>query len=53
MTPIKPCPFDGAPAYVYEAWGLWGVECSFCKIHRGEFDNPESAIQSWNKRVEE
>ncbi len=55
MAELKPCPFCGGLAEVYEdeVWYWeWKVECKNDIRHRLEyFDTKEEAIEAWNKRA--
>ena len=48
MIELKPCPFCGAPAHPWEAWGHWGVECEFCDAKIRDYGTRERAIEVWN-----
>lgn len=53
---IKPCPFCGGKARLYNRLGLWWVSCaslrdeceSECRTR--VFDLPDMAVKAWNKR---
>lgn len=44
-----PCPFCDAPAQTYNAWGAWGVECTFCEARIRGYSTREGAIKAWNR----
>lgn len=50
---LKPCPFCGARALIYEAFpGSYIVHCVRCKCMFGRFFSHENdAIVEWNRRA--
>ena len=48
---IKPCPFCGGKAYVYQGMYPW-VECEDCCGRNGTSETVEEAIENWNDRGE-
>ncbi len=47
---LKPCPFCGSEAELFEAPGVYFVECSKC-YYPTSWDTKEEAITEWNTRV--
>ena len=43
------CPFCGAPAQAYSAWGAWGVVCTFCEAKSRGYSTREGAVHAWNR----
>ena len=57
MAELKPCPFCGEKATIYqdlECGGYYRVGCLYCDMYVNTpiFDNPEEAIEMWNRRAE-
>ena len=56
MTELKPCPFCGGEAEVFDYWNegkkknRWVVMCKNCKGGLGELDTKEEAFEKWNNR---
>lgn len=50
MTELKPCPFCGGEAELYNDEGLWKVQCEDCEASTGQYYMPENAIAAWNTR---
>ena len=56
MTELKPCPFCGGEADIFDYWNEWKkkyrwvVMCTNCKGGLGELDTKEEAIEKWNNR---
>ena len=54
MKEIKPCPFCGSKAEVYEECGMVKIRCSsyMCQASVNCWhDEVEDAIEAWNKRA--
>lgn len=50
---IKNCPFCNGKASIYRDYaGLWLVQCDDCGIGTLHSLKLESAIETWNRRVE-
>lgn len=53
---LKPCPFCGGKARLYNRFGWWYVACGTmrdkCKVDCStiQFDSPDKAVEVWNKR---
>ena len=53
MEDIKPCPFCGCRAGVYQAYdGLWCVQCDGCGMTT-LYGDKEAVIRWWNHRYGE
>lgn len=58
-TKLKPCPFCGGKAKVYETnlgmdcFSWWNVECNDCEASMEGFGSERVAIRVWNTRIEE
>ena len=53
---LKPCPFCGSEATLYEYrwWGIsYGVECTKCDAILEGYSTKEEAIEAWNRRANE
>lgn len=57
MVELKPCPFCGAKAELFQSGRMWAVQCSAesptecpCKPWSHYMDTPELAIEAWNRR---
>lgn len=57
---LKPCPFCGARAELFQNGSRWAVECSAesptecqCGPWTHYMDSPETAIEEWNKRADD
>ena len=49
---LKPCPFCGSEAELFEAPGVYFVECSNPKCnYPTNWDTKEEAVTAWNTRV--
>ena len=52
---LKPCPFCGSEANLYECRWLgitsYGVECTKCDAILEGYSTKEEAIKAWNKRA--
>ena len=58
MEQLKPCPFCGGKAQIFtdDEMGYLGnnqylVKCENCLCGTGHYNNPECAIEAWNKRA--
>lgn len=58
MEQLKPCPFCGEEAQIFtdDEMGYLGnaqylVRCGNCLCGTGHYNNPEYAIEAWNKRA--
>lgn len=52
MPKLKPCPFCGYKAKVYQAQdGYWQVECPACFARGCRCKAKDLAIEKWNWRV--
>ena len=47
---LKPCPFCGGEAKLYDAYGPYIVECGNCRAANGRFPYEKKAIEHWNTR---
>ena len=53
---LKPCPFCGHEAGVYEGIFGWAVACTYCEAQTGDYTDgyytkgKDRAIASWNSR---
>ena len=55
MTGLKPCPFCGADAVLFEVEPMWWyVQCTDeeCKCHQVSHSK-EGVMKRWNRRVKE
>lgn len=50
---LKPCPFCGNSDIYLAGYSVYWCECKNCKAETGAHNTKESAIESWNMRVEE
>lgn len=60
MEQLKPCPFCGEEAQIFtdDEMGYLGnaqylVRCGNCLCGTGHYNNPEYAIEAWNKRAKQ
>lgn len=59
MTELKPCPFCGGEAHVYETVNggtrkLYWIECLKCYAESPKsLDLPQDSIDAWNRRDED
>ena len=51
LTKLKPCPFCGGEAHLMHD-GHW-ISCEGCQAESGYRPTRETAIEAWNRRVEE
>ncbi len=52
MDKLKPCPYCGCKAKLYEAYdGAWCAECMVCYARTFHGQTKEEAIQQWNRRA--
>ena len=50
---LKPCPFCGSEAELFESPGVYFVECSNPKCnYPNNWNTREEAVAAWNKRAE-
>lgn len=50
---LKPCPFCGSTAGLYESYdGRYVVQCNYCTIGTIHMKNEQDAIELWNHRTE-
>lgn len=55
-TKLRPCPFCGNEAKIYERGGYdcwepyWVIECTCCEAGMESFNTEEAAILAWNTR---
>lgn len=57
MAELKPCPFCGGEAEVFDDYDNWGVRCKKygCIGHDFEpqYIDDDYAIEAWNRRAED
>ena len=54
MTDPKPCPFCGGESKLFETgYSSWIVACTNCCCRTHDEDTEESAVEIWNRRVNE
>ena len=54
MNEIKPCPFCGGKAELFHSYdGYYCVQCTVCYCSTLNFRKEQTAINFWNRRVEE
>jgi len=52
MTELKPCPFCGSKAEIYQDYeGSWTIECTVCFARSWPRKDKEQAIEAWNRRA--
>ncbi len=52
MTELKPCPFCGNDAVLYEEYeGGWVIECKVCFVKIWRKNSKKAAIKAWNRRA--
>ena len=50
---LKPCPFCGSTAGLYESYdGRYVEQCNYCTIGTIHMKNKQDAIELWNHRTE-
>lgn len=55
MSDLKPCPFCGKTDGIrIESFGgsKYGVRCIYCQLKMGPWAGLQTAIDAWNRRVE-
>lgn len=53
MTELKPCPFCGREARIWQGFDYYRVACESqyeCAGQVGPYDTEEEAINAWNRR---
>lgn len=55
MDKLKPCPFCGGEARVFEEWGLTTtrsyVRCMKCFCNTGTYNSRKLVVEKWNRRA--
>ena len=51
MTELKPCPFCGNKAMIFNSSFGYFVSCNVCEVETPAFEYRETAIEAWNRRV--
>lgn len=52
MDELKPCPFCGNDAVLYEDYeGGWVIECKRCFVQIWRKNSKKAAIKAWNRRA--